>query len=74
MNARPDTVNSYIVPQGHKARIWIIPQGPISVITCRIDQKLGGNVSPDLIDKMHLDLFQKMSLGHNPSTRLYGKS
>jgi hypothetical protein len=51
----PNTVNSYFVPQGHKARTWVMPQGPNSVITCRIDLKLGGNVSPDLADKMHFE-------------------
>ena len=34
---------------------YFVPQGPNSVITCRIDLKLGGNVSPDLVDKMHFD-------------------
>jgi hypothetical protein len=43
------------MPQGHKARTWAMPQGPNSVITCRIDLKLGGNVFPDLIDKIHFD-------------------
>jgi hypothetical protein len=71
-----------LCPRGHNS----------AVITCRIDLKLGGNVSSDLADKMHFDmtlrsairdLFQKMYLGHKPSTRLmplghkvrvYGKS
>ena len=49
------TVNTYFVPQGHKARTWVMPQGPNSVITCRIDLKLGYNVSPYIADKMHFD-------------------
>ena len=42
-------------PQGHKPRTWVMPQGLISVITCRIYLKLGGNVSSDVADKMHFD-------------------
>ena len=49
------TVNTYLVSQGHKARTWVMPQGPNSVITCRIDLKLGFNVSPYIADKMHFD-------------------
>ena len=36
------TVNTYFVPQGHKARTWVKPQGPNSVITCRIDLNFVG--------------------------------
>ncbi len=48
------TVNIYFEPQGHKGRTWVKPQMPNSVITCRKDLKLGGNVSPGIADKMHL--------------------
>jgi hypothetical protein len=50
-----NTVNSYFVPQRHKARTWVMPQGYNSVITCRIDLKLGGSVSPNLANKTHFD-------------------
>ena len=49
------TVNFYFVPQGQKARTWIMPQGSNSVIKSRIDLKLGENASPDLADKIHFD-------------------
>jgi hypothetical protein len=42
------TVNIYVVHQGHKARTWVMSQGHKSVITCRIDLKIGGNVFPVL--------------------------
>jgi len=32
-----------------------MPQGHNSVITCRIDLKLGGNVAPDFAKKMHFN-------------------
>jgi len=58
------------------------PQGPNSVTICRIDLKLGGNVSPDFADKMHFDswpynylsgiYFKKCPLGHKIS--VYGKT
>ncbi len=48
-------VITYFMPQGHKARTWVMPQGSNSVITCRIDLKLGGNMSSDLAGKMHFD-------------------
>jgi len=28
--------------QGHKARTWVVPQDPYSIIKCRIDLKLVG--------------------------------
>ena len=46
-----NTVNTYFVPQGHKARTWVMPHGRSSVITCMIDLKLGENVFPDLADQ-----------------------
>ena len=42
-----------LLHQGHKVRTWVMPQGQYSVITCRIDLKLDGNVSPDLAEKIH---------------------
>jgi hypothetical protein len=47
------TVNIYFVPQGYKARTWVMPQKRNFMITCSFDLKLGGNVSPDLGDKIH---------------------
>jgi hypothetical protein len=51
------TVNIYFVPQERKARTCVMPQGPNSGITCRIDLKLGENTSLDLADKIHFDSF-----------------
>ncbi len=39
----PQTLS--LCPQGHKARTWVMLQGPTSVIKCRKDLKLGENAS-----------------------------
>jgi hypothetical protein len=49
------TVNTYFVPQGFKAPTWVMPEGPNSVITCRIDLKFGENASPDLADEINFE-------------------
>jgi hypothetical protein len=62
------------MPQGRKARTWVMLQRHNSMITFRIDPKLGGNVSQTLSTRCVMtsrstirDLFKKMSLGHNTS-------
>jgi hypothetical protein len=53
------------MPQGHEVRTWVMTQGRNSMITCMIDLKLGGNLSPGLADKMHLiHTAQIIPLGH----------
>jgi len=37
-------------PVAYGAYLGYRPQGPISVITCRIDLKLGENLTPDLTE------------------------
>ncbi len=47
--------------------IWcvlVMPQGPNSVITCRIDLKLGENLSPDLTENKICILNNDLTITH----------
>ncbi len=70
----------HCAPGGKGRVLGLSPRGPNSVITCRIDLKLGGNVSPDIADNMHFDswpydhpsriFFKKFPWGISASTCL----